>query len=287
MSLQWPDAAKKAMAVFFTRWNDIDIFVEDTASHAEFIYRALAHRVLNGKASVDQIFPLGGRKKVTEACRFDCSKTGRPRIYLIDGDLDLLTGAIEPPMPRLFQHQVYAVENYLLSEDALVEILQEENPRLSHDTIRNKLNYPEWIVSISDLHKLFVLFGISTLIAPELPTIGLGIGSFISGGKKPYLDSRLIADFLVERRQVLSNRVNKETFTKIEDTVTAELESADNPIDLLAARDFVFPLLLIWIRSVGLSMKASTEGLQLRLAKVVSLDRHNDFCSAILQTANG
>lgn len=285
MSLQWSQSARRAMSIFYTKWNDIDVFIEDTAAHAESLYAVIINRLLDGKAHVKKVFPLGGRAKVVEACRQDTSPDGRPRIYLIDGDLDLLAGVSEPEVPRLFQHRVYAIENYLLCEDALVELLHEENPRCSIETIKQKLNYKEWVNSVAGVFDLFVIFGASKILTPELPTISLTIGAFISGSPISYLDIEKINDFCTRRRLEILAIVDEDTLEATKEAVIKRIEAAQCPFDIVAGRDFIFPLLRFWIKGVGLSLKATNETMQLRLAKVVSFDRHSEYREAVRRTA--
>lgn len=287
MRFQWPVAARSAIAIFFSKWNDIDVFVEDTAGHADSVYRALINRLLKGNAHVERVISLGPRDKVISACQSDTLTTGKPRIYLIDGDLDLLIGRREAPLPRLFQHYVYAIENYLLSEDALVEILHEENPRFKKETIKNKLDYENWLISLADLYRLFVVFAISKELAPELPTISLGISLFISGNKTPRLDPIKIGAFCNHRKIEILLKVSTQKFARTESLIQHRLNSVSDPLDFLAARDFVFPLLLFWIKAIGLALKANKETLQFRLAKVIPLDRYKEFANQVELTANG
>ena len=55
--------AKKAKAVFFRRYNDIDIYIEDTERGAEKLYAILFQRAFKDKYIINRIYPLGGRQK--------------------------------------------------------------------------------------------------------------------------------------------------------------------------------------------------------------------------------
>src|SRR5208283_2113686 len=123
----WSSKAKKAKAVFFRQWNDIDIFIEDTEKSSKKIFRQILSRCFVDKYRVAEIFPLGGREAVITACQGDQIDGGNPRIYLIDGDLSLILGIRVPSLKRLFVLPIYCIENLLIDETAVVEVLFEEN----------------------------------------------------------------------------------------------------------------------------------------------------------------
>ena len=56
--------ANFAKSVFYTQYNDIDIYVEDTKQGYEKVFKILFSRLFEDKFRVDSIFPLGGRDKV-------------------------------------------------------------------------------------------------------------------------------------------------------------------------------------------------------------------------------
>lgn len=51
--------AKKAKSVFFRKYNDIDIYIEDTEKGATKLYTILFQRAFKNKYDVNRIYPLG------------------------------------------------------------------------------------------------------------------------------------------------------------------------------------------------------------------------------------
>src|SRR5690242_18796316 len=91
--------AIKGLSFLFRRYNDIDIYVEDTANRN--MYEVLFNRMLEGHAKVERIFQLGGREAVIASCKNDQQDTHRKRIYIVDGDFDYLLGN-SPPNLKYF-----------------------------------------------------------------------------------------------------------------------------------------------------------------------------------------
>lgn len=280
--IKWPDKAKRSLAVFFAKWNDFDVFVEDTAQYAETLYGAFLSRITAGHCKIERVIPLGDRKRVLEAATADTAKGGRPRLYLVDGDLDLIAGKTLPVAPRLFVHQVYHIENYFLCEGALVKILHEENPRFSEAQVRQKLNFQSFITSSEGLKYLFAVFGLTALLTPALPTISLGIGRFCTDQR---LDLQKISDFCRQRNQELLANSSDRALREAQQQIDGALANYTAFMDLIAAREYSLPLLRWWVRDQGLQLPNGKESLLVRLAKVCDLDRHQELVSAVKHCA--
>ena len=116
--------AEQARAYLLRAYNDIDIFVEDTT--CQNMYARLLNRMLEPKGKrIGQVFPLHSRENVIEYCRADPNPRGRPRLYIIDADQDLILGRPAPRLKNLYRLKVYCSENLLLSEHAIVTIATE------------------------------------------------------------------------------------------------------------------------------------------------------------------
>lgn len=272
MSLQWPIAAKKAIAKFFLKWNDVDVYIEDTAKHAKSLYKELVAPALPNKLKIGTVFPLGNRDSVIRACQNDQQKGGRPRIYLIDGDLDLLTGTPCAKLKRLYRHPVYAIENYLLPESAWIEILHEENPQFEFDVIKTRLNYQNLLGQLRPLIDLFICFGVTKALKPELKTISLGLGPFLSGGQNHWIDQQKVQNFINQRLTELQASSSRNRVRGVTRDIRARNASFSSPLDPIAARDFVFPLMRQYIKAQGLNLKVANDVLYMRLAKALGKD---------------
>jgi Protein of unknown function (DUF4435) len=283
--MEWPVGALKAMPSFFSKWNDIDVYVEDTADHAKTLYTEIVNRALAGKAKIAQVFPLGDRKKVIDGCAGDKRKGGRPRVYLVDADLDLISGIPAPAIPRLYRHEVYALEGYLVCEAALLEILHEENPKLAKADVAANFDFNGFCSACGILVDLFTCFGVSWLIDSSLKTKGFGLGEFLDGSEAPWLDAGRIIDFCVQRYAELATKTSSIKVVEVERRVRQHVCGASRQLDLIAAREFVIPLLRLWARGKDLRLNTPKENLYLRLAKRADLVPRASFVKVLRDTA--
>ncbi|MBN8791453.1 MAG: DUF4435 domain-containing protein [Stenotrophomonas nitritireducens] len=143
------EASKYAKHVFFSAFNDVDIFIEDTAVEAKKIYVELIGRALGGGIKLSQVFPIGSKEKVLKRCAAD--QGGRPRkaVYIVDGDFDCFCEIPFPNIKRLYRLERYSVENYLFDEDAVVRVLDEEIVDRDEAQIRRDLDFNGWMAGIS------------------------------------------------------------------------------------------------------------------------------------------
>lgn len=280
--LKWPEKARRSLAIFFVKWNDFDVFVEDTAKYANTLYTSFISKVAGGNCKVAKVIPLGDRKRVVDAAVADTKSGGRRRLYLVDGDLDIIAGIPATAVERLFTHRVYHVENYFVCEDALVHVLNEENPRLTIDEVRTKLGFSDWTVQAKPLLNLFTVFGLTRILDPSLPTIALGIGSFSTNNS---IDEAKIQTFCNKRVTDLAARFPAQQFDAAKEQVNAAVAAFPQYTDLISAREFLLPALRWWIKSRGLRLPADKESLLFRLSKACSFDRHTELIEAIRSCA--
>jgi hypothetical protein len=92
--LQRSEAARFAASVFFEDFNDVDVYVEDTAEGFSKIYGILLGRLLADRLTISRVFPLGGRTSVIAAAQREYTSQ-RKSVFIIDGDLYLLCGERE------------------------------------------------------------------------------------------------------------------------------------------------------------------------------------------------
>jgi hypothetical protein len=114
-----PDS-EPSRAFLLRAYNDLEIYVEDVAS--QNMYVRLFNRMLDGLGTISNVFPLHDRSRVIAACQADRGGSLPKRLYVIDGDFDLLLGNSPPVLGRLYRLSVYCSENLLLSERAVLEI---------------------------------------------------------------------------------------------------------------------------------------------------------------------
>ncbi len=152
--------ALKALPKLFAYRNDVDIYTEDKIADKEF-YRALFKRLFNDGISVNDVTPLGCKANVLNAYDGQDKKSMRKRLYIVDGDLDLIIGTNRKAEENLVVLDSYCIENYLVDEAAIIELIYYSNGSESKDTIKTKLNFTKWLSYNHEcLINLFLHFGI-------------------------------------------------------------------------------------------------------------------------------
>lgn len=144
------DGAKYAKHVFFTAFNDLDVFIEDTAVESKKMYAEIIRRALGGDVSISQVFPIGSKNKVIDQCSKNQGVRTRKAVFLIDGDFDVLSGSSIPSLKRLYRLKRYCIENYLIDESSLLSILDEELHSKDVAIIKAELNFDGWRKIIAD-----------------------------------------------------------------------------------------------------------------------------------------
>lgn len=109
--------SRRAYAHLMSKYNDIDVYVEDATYVG--VYEKIINKALKGKARVERVIPLGPREKVVEEAMNDNAPGGRPRLYVVDGDLDLIAFKRRASAKRLYRLNVYCLENLLWEKGAL------------------------------------------------------------------------------------------------------------------------------------------------------------------------
>jgi hypothetical protein len=110
--IKYSPRAARAIGLLKSFYNDIEIFVEDNASPNMHLF--ICRAVLGGRVKLTSVNPLGGRDAVLDACRRDQAVRPGKRLYVIDGDLDLIMGRSKPRLKHLYRFRAYCVENLLI-----------------------------------------------------------------------------------------------------------------------------------------------------------------------------
>ena len=115
-----------ALDVFYSEFNEINFYVED--ADQENLYEVILRRLFPG-VKVDRIFPLGGKDAVLRHASSSANENLPAfRAYILDKDFDDLLEK-KVTRPNVFYLDRFCIENYLLDENAFVEIVIESLPR--------------------------------------------------------------------------------------------------------------------------------------------------------------
>lgn len=169
-TVRYPARAAQALGFLKSHNNDIDIFVEDTA--APGMWLKLLRKFIPAGVRLKSVTPLGGRDEVVRACKADQTIGGRKRLYIIDADFDLLNGKAKPNLKHLYRLRRYCVENYLISQEALAEVLISLNPKKPDLAVKFATEIDDWIDKNEfSLQSLFTAYAVSEYLSLGIQTV--------------------------------------------------------------------------------------------------------------------
>ncbi|MHA7002080.1 DUF4435 domain-containing protein [Aeromonas schubertii] len=260
-------AARFAASKFYENFNDIDVFIEDTAQGYTKIFSILLTRCLSKNISLDKVFPLGSRDNVIDAAnRSLINENGRSSIYIIDGDLYLLCGEPVTLPKNVIRLNKYCIENFLLDRHAITQVFFEETAEKSMQEIDNEISLDKWIdENINELKKLFIWFAVSQKLKSGIPTIAMGYKSVCNQGN---VSAERVEAICTEIQTKLAEKNDINTIQKAYDEIIRNINSELCFVKhYVSAKDFLLPLFLIKAR-VLTGSKASNLNIKLRLANL-------------------
>lgn len=251
MVLQRSAKALKSKSVFFRQFNDVDIYIEDTEEGARKLYAILFQRALGDQIRLETVFPLGGRQSVLNHCVADQDAGGRPRLYILDGDLDLLAGDSPSGHRRLFVLPRYCIENYLIDEQAILAVLDEEDTVMSKRELENRLAFDEWVAgNETGLFKLFVLYAIAHISCESELTVSFPINQLVSGADG-VIDQTKLSGRMEEIRNAVLQRLSEEEISAFETRISSQCERAGQPkLSYVSGKSYLFPLIIVRMRQI-------------------------------------
>jgi len=272
------------IGVFFRYKNTVDVFVED--SYDEEFYKVIINRVFEKTGhKVNKLISLGGKSKVIDACKADQDKREVKRVYIVDGDLDILNETNETSLDFLFVLNRYCIENYLIQEEPLLEIIH-DNVLIEKEKIKKVLSFDNWLKGISeDLVELFIHYSICKRFVPTQATVSLGVGNLCCQKQKiTVLDTdktnSRISDLKSEILNVISEEEYNEAVYELRQKWPA---SVDNVLTIVSAKDYLLPLTEFRIQKFK-KIKNFTlrrESLRIRLAKLIDISELEDIKTKI------
>ena len=243
----YPPTAAVALAFLKAASNDIAIYVEDTA--APNLWLKLLKKHLPEAVRLRSVTVLGSRDNVVRACRCDQSIDGNRRLYIVDGDLDLLKGRAKPKLRHLYRLRSYCVENYLLDEQAIVSAVMTLDPKAGEERVRRQVDYTGWVRrNETVLTQLFVCYAVTHELRGEKETVGFSVHRLL---QRQDVDFDLCAT-KVSRRVVSLYRSIREVCSRHETRIVFDrvMNNAGKfgAERFVSGKDYVFPLLYKAIR---------------------------------------
>ena len=280
-------SAFKAFTYLFRPYNDIDVYVEDTRSRN--VYQILLTRMLDGRATVRRVFQLGGRRQVLAECTSQQQDTSRAKLFIIDGDFDLLLGRASPQLRHLYVLGVYTSENLLISESAACEIAHECLDNCDRGDVAGIVDFGNFIKSaVEVLAPLFVAYAVASALDGTLQTSGLHVSNLCDGKGGGILLSRdKVATRCGEIYAALANTSDADTIAATREQVESRMAGDyHHTARFISGKTYLLPLLLFHLRR-NAKVSASSVELKARLARHTVLDVDVGLKNALLSAAKG
>ena len=259
-------SAKSASSIFYEEYNDVDIFIEDTAIGYRKIFKELLNKALGSKFKIDQVFPIGSRKEVIDDCRLNQSSSGRKKVYIVDGDLHILNDESTEPLKGLFVLPRYCVENYLFSEDAITQTAYEEEGDMEILDIKQGLQFDNWLSENENLLlELFIIYAICFKHIPSEQTVGFKVSKLCSS------NSGIVCPVKInERKEALKvkliNYFGEERLNIEIDLIKERIKEKDKKVlRYVSGKDYLLPLLITKLQSF-LKFPSNSTAIKIRLA---------------------
>lgn len=200
--LFYSESALLNRVLFYSDYNDINIFVED--EHKEFIYENIFQRMFNYQIRLNKIFPMKGKPGVEKAFReYGCSYDGKPAIYLVDGDFDLVMGKEMIDNPNYIYLEKYNIESYYIDEKAVLRYMAGKM-KTTQKKVSEEIEYSKWEDMIFEAMKeLFINYMVAQNAFPEEKNVGIPPHSYFY--KNGYANIERIGSYINSLKSRIPN----------------------------------------------------------------------------------
>lgn len=282
--LERSSAARYASSVFFERYNDFDVYIEDTAEGYDKIFATLLSRASRSHISLQRVFPLGSRPKVIEAAESelqDQDKRGRKSVFVVDGDLYLLCGEFEELPANVVRLPRYCVENFLFDQSALHDLLDDEDANREMEQLKRAFDHDGWVRrSTPYLRELFIVFAVAHKLRSGIKTVKCG-GSAICASELADVDEGKVAAIVENILTDLVTHFGQEVVDTIRSEVEGRIDASHCFVSTyVSGKDFLLPLMIVRLRALT-KTKAPNLNLKIRFAKKCDTTALSDVVKAI------
>ncbi len=264
--VKYSSTSARALAYLKRFYNDIDIFIEDVSCHnmALFLFR----NILGSTIKLTSVNQLGGKTEVLKACRLDQANDGRRKLYVIDGDLDLLIGRPKPRLKNLYRLRAYCIENIVISDSAVLELATESDANTPPHLLVGKVDYPKWIATTSQtLLSLFILYAVARKLCPSVRTVSISVFSLcIDTPTGPVLSQAKIRAKMRSLCREMRGHLPLAEIVKTRKIVTAFAKDYKQADKVISGKDYLCPLLRTHLKS-AVKFQGNVDDLKVRLAR--------------------
>jgi hypothetical protein len=248
------------------------VFVEDSGNHNMWL--TLLRAVLPPGMKLASVNLLGGHNKVVEACRLDQGHTGRPKLYIIDGNFDHVLGIAKPRLLYLYRLRAYCLENLLIHESAVIAIGLAWQPKKTEAQLSARFDFKGWKRrTVQRLLPLFVAYGIARKLEPSIQTVGYPVQRlFIDTPDGPEVCPRKARSRIWEVMRAVKAAVGLGALRAAKQDIRLRVRRISEE-QAISGKDYLLPLLHLRLCKV-FGFKGGHE--QLKVALAAAWDRHRE-----------
>jgi len=271
--------SKLGVSYLQREWNDIEVFVEDKKCSNMWI--KIINRILENIAEIQTVFQLGNKHEVIKMCEED-NDFSYPKVYIIDGDFDFIFNR-SIKNKRLFQLNVYCIENLLFSEKALLEIIfrLESNSNLSKKELKNDLNFPLICKQIKENWNEWYIFALLlkyyNMCNNGIKSVPNSTDFIIIENNKISFNKKKIKDSLNELKENIQKEICNSDFEKKLNTIhNILIKKKIDILQVMSGKDCLMPFIFLILQK-KYRYRDKMDPLKVELARYTEFDLSKDF----------
>ncbi len=277
--------SKLGVSLLHRKWNDIEVFVEDKKCSNMWIN--IINKVMENIANIDNVVQLGNKHEVIKMCKED-DDFDHPKIYIIDGDFDFIFNHTKK-IKRLFQLNVYCIENLLFSENAMLEIIfrLESNSNLPKKELKNDLNFPLICEHIkenwNEWYILVLLLKYCNICNIKIKTIPNSTNFMIIDKNNILFNKKKIKGCLNELKENIQKEICDNDFKKNIDLIRDILNKKNiNILQVISGKECLIPFIFRILRE-KYRYRDDMDPLKVELSRYTKFDLNKDFYDSFKQ----
>lgn len=279
--LEFSTELKQVATVFKEYKNSIDIYTEDKIEDKAFYEQLLKRLLSDTDIQINDIYPLGCKREVVDACKTNVDKDRRACLYIVDGDI-YLQYKDEETIDNLYRLNSYCIENYVICEESVCKTAYELNGgRISIDDIKDKINYSDLLNKSLSLIDLFFWYSIQSELFDKFDL--RHVNAFIDNTSRIIDDKKIKSRIEEIKNSLLDHSYSEEKLESIyKDRMQKYGKTAETLLKIVSGKDYLIPLLCNWINHKICKIEIPKESWKYHLSKTCSLDGLEELKNTII-----
>ena len=211
----------------------------------------LVRKLLPPRTKISSVNLLGGREAVEEACRLNQKNTGRRKLFITDGDFDWALGKNKKRLKYLYRLKSYSIEGILISENSLVQIGLETNPKATENQLHNLIAFSDIVQELENkILGLFVCYAVAFELVRRIQTVGYPIGNLYTATQNgPRICPRKVFLRSINVYRAATSEVGLETVQAGRAAVAARATYLALH-QMISGKDYLLPYVLVRFKAV-------------------------------------